>query len=80
MNRRDEAAATLAQMRATQLARWHRWRDRAAVVVGGLALDADHVRALKLIQRATKAPTRAAAIRAAIVLAAESIDRSRRHE
>ena len=70
MNRQDDAA-TLARMRAKQVARAKRSRERAALVIGGLTLDSEHVRALKLVQRALHAPTRAAAIRAAILIAAE---------
>ena len=68
---RDDAAATLARMRAKQVARARRSRERAAMVIGGLTLDSEHVRALKLVQRALHAPTRAAAIRQAILIAAE---------
>ena len=72
MNRQDDAAtATLARMRAKQVARARRSRERAALVIGGLTLDSEHVRALKLVQRALHAPTRAAAIRQAILIAAE---------
>ena len=67
----EDAAAVLARMRAAHLESVRRGRARAAVVIGGLTLDAEHVRALKIVQRALHAPTRAAAIRAAIMLAAE---------
>ena len=66
----EDAAAVLARMRAAHLESVRRGRARAAVVIGGLTLDAEHVSALKTVQRALKAPTRAAAIRAAIMLAA----------
>ena len=79
MTSRDDAKATLAQWRATRADRKRRERDRAALVIGGLTLDSDHVRALKLIQRALRAPSRAAAIRAAILLAAEVVERSKHH-
>ena len=71
---RDDAASTLARMRAKQVARARRSRERAALVIGGLTLDADHLRALKLVQKALHAPSRAAAIRAAIMLAAEAVE------
>ena len=67
----EDAAAVLARMRAAHLESVRRGRERAALVIGGLTLDAEHVSALKVVQRALKAPTRAAAIRAAIMLAAE---------
>ena len=68
----EDAAAVLARMRAAHLASVRRGRARAAVVIGGLTLDSEHVSALKVVQRALKAPTRAAAIRAAIMVAAEA--------
>ena len=80
MSRAVDAAKTLERWRATRAERKQRERARAALVIGGLTLDADHLRALKLVQKALHAPSRAAAIRAAIMLAAEAIDRSRRHE
>ena len=67
----EDAAAVLARMRAAHLESVRRGRARAAVVIGGLTLDAEHVSALKIVQRALKAPTRAAAIRQAILIAAE---------
>ena len=67
----EDAAAVLARMRAAHLESVRRGRECAAVVIGGLTLDAQHVHALKVVQRALHAPTRAAAIRAAIMLAAE---------
>ena len=67
----EDAAAVLARMRAAHLESVRRGRARAAVVIGGLTLDEAHVRALKVVQRALKAPTRAAAIRQAILIAAE---------
>ena len=67
----EDAAAVLARMRAAHLESVRRGRERAALVIGGLTLDEAHVRALKIVQRALHAPTRAAAIRAAIMLAAE---------
>ena len=80
MSRADDAKKTLERWRATRAERKQRERARAALVIGGLTLDSEHVRALKTIQKALHAPSRAAAIRAAILLAAEAIDRSRRHE
>ena len=80
MSRADDAKKTLEKWRATRADRKRRERDRAALVIGGLTLDSDHVRALKLIQRALRAPSRAAAIRAAILLAAEVAERSKHHE
>lgn len=77
---KEDAAATLARMRQAHLASVRRQRARAALVIGGLTLDAEHVRALKVLQRALRAPSRAAAIRAAILLAAAAIDRSKQHE
>ena len=70
----EDAAAVLARMRAAHLESVRRGRARAAVVIGGLTLDEAHVRALKIVQRALKAPSRAAAIRAAIALAAEVVE------
>ena len=67
----EDAAAVLARLRAAHLERVRRSRAKAAVVISGLTLDAAHVHALKIVQRALHAPTRAAAIRAAILLAAE---------
>ena len=80
MTRADDAKKTLERWRATRAERKQRERARAALVIGGLTLDSDHVRALKVIQRALRAPSRAAAIRAAILLAAEAVERSKRHE
>ncbi len=79
MNRAGDPAKTLERWRATRAERKQRERAKAALVIGGLTLDAEHVRALKLIQRALRAPSRAAAIRAAILLAAEVAERSK-HE
>ena len=76
----EDAAAVLARLRAAHLERVRASRARAAVVISGLTLDADHVRALKAVQKALHAPTRAAAIRAAILLAAEVAERSKHHE
>ena len=76
----DTAEKTLERWRATRAERKQRERAKAALVIGGLTLDADHVRALKVIQKALRAPSRAAAIRAAILLAAEAIARSKHHE
>ena len=70
--KQENAVEVLARMRAAHLESVRRGRARAAVVIGGLTLDADHVRALKLVQKALHAPTRAAAIRAAIMVAAEA--------
>ena len=67
----EDAAAVLARLRAAHLERVRRSRAKAAVVISGLTLDEDHLRALKIVQRALHAPTRAAAIRAASMLAAE---------
>ena len=80
MSRADDAKKTLERWRATRAERKQRERAKAALVIGGLTLDAEHVRALKLIQRALRAPSRAAAIRAAILLAAEVAERSKHHE
>jgi mannitol/fructose-specific phosphotransferase system IIA component len=81
MKRRDDnAAATLARLHAQQLARARRWRAKAALIIGSVALDAEHVRALKTIQKALRTPSRVAAIRAAIMRTAEAIDRSKHHE
>ena len=76
MSRRatEDAAEVLARMRAAHLESVSRGRARAAVVIGGLTLDAEHVHALKIVQRALKAPTRAAAIRAAIMVAANVVE------
>ncbi len=76
MSRRatENAAEVLARMRAAHLASVRRGREKAALVIGGLTLDAEHVHALKIVQRALKAPTRAAAIRAAIMVAAEAAE------
>ena len=70
----ENAAEVLARMRAAHLESVRRGREKAALVIGGLTLDAEHVHALKIVQRALKAPTRAAAIRAAIALAAEVVE------
>ena len=70
--KQENAAEVLARMRAAHLESVRRGRERAALVIGGLTLDAEHVSALKTVQRALKAPTRAAAIRAAIMVAAEA--------
>ena len=67
----EDAAAVLARMRAAHLESVRRGREKAALVIGGLTLDEDHLRALKVVQRALHAPSRAAAIRQAILLAAE---------
>ena len=67
----ENAVEVLARMRAAHLESVRRGRARAAVVIGGLTLDSEHVSALKVVQRALKAPTRAAAIRQAILIAAE---------
>lgn len=75
----EDAAAVLARLRAAHLERVRASRARAAVVISGLTLDADHVRALKAVQKALHAPTRAAAIRAAIMLAAGADAGSKRH-
>ncbi len=69
---KENAAAVLARMRAAHLESVRRGREKAAVVIGGLTLDEAHVRALKVVQRALHAPSRAAAIRAAIMVAAEA--------
>ena len=80
MSRADDAKKTLEKWRATRAERKQRERQRAALVIGGLTLDAEHVRALKTIQKVLRAPSRAAAIRAAILLAAEVAERSKHHE
>ena len=76
----EDAAAVLARLRAAHLERVRASRARAAIVISGLTLDADHLRALTQVQRALRLRTRAAAIRAAILLAAEVAERSKRHE
>ena len=70
----EDAAAVLARMRAAHLESVRRGRARAAVVIGGLTLDAEHLHALKAVQKALRVPSRAAAIRAAIMLAAEVVE------
>ncbi len=75
----EDAAGVLARLRAAHLERVRASRARAAVVVSGLTLDAEHVRALTQVQRALRLRTRAAAIRAAILLAAEVAERSKHH-
>ena len=69
--KKEDAAEVLARMRAAHLESVRRGREKAALVIGGLTLDEDHLRALKVVQRALHAPSRAAAIRQAILLAAE---------
>ncbi|THD09316.1 hypothetical protein B1806_11330 [Metallibacterium scheffleri] len=66
-------AAALAARRAADAARGRRYRAAAAANLAGVALDREHVAALKSVQRALRAPSRAAAIRASIMLAAELI-------
>ena len=68
----EDAAAVLARMRAAHLESVRRGRERAALVIGGLTLDAEHVHALKVVQKALRVPSRAAAIRQAILIAAEA--------
>lgn len=77
---RSNDSEVLAGLREKQRARGLRWRKRAALVVGGLTLDTEHVHALKTVQKTLHAPSRAAAIRAAIMLAAEVAERSKHHE
>ena len=74
MSRRatENAAEVLARMRAAHLASVRRGREKAALVIGGLTLDAEHVHALKVVQKALRVPSRAAAIRQAILIAAEA--------
>ncbi len=81
MSRRatEDAAAVLARLRAAHLERVRKSRARAAAVISGLTLDAEHVRALAQVQRALRLRTRAAAIRAAIMLAAGADAGSKRH-
>ena len=69
----EDAAAVLARLRAAHLERVRASRARAAVVVSGLTLDADHLHALTQVQKALRLRTRAAAIRAAIKVAAEVV-------
>jgi len=69
----EDAAAVLARLRAEHLERVRASRARAAVVVSGLTLDADHLHALTQVQRALRLRTRAGAIRAAIKVAAEAV-------
>ena len=73
-HKKEDAAAVLARMRAAHLESVRRGREKAALVIGGLTLDAQHVHALKLVQKALHVPTRAAAIRMAIMLAAEVVE------
>ena len=70
----ENAAEVLARMRAAHLESVRRGRARAAVVIGGLTLDAGHGHALKVVQKVLHVPTRAAAIRAAIMLAAKVVE------
>lgn len=69
----EDPAAVLARLRAKHLERVRASRQRAAVVVSGLTLDADHLHALTQVQRAMRLRTRAAAIRAAIKFTAEAV-------
>ncbi|MDA8384200.1 MAG: hypothetical protein M0037_14315 [Betaproteobacteria bacterium] len=69
----EDAAAVLARLRAAHLERVRASRARAAVVVSGLTLDADHVHALTQVQKSLRLRTRASAIRAAIKVAAEAV-------
>ena len=69
----EDPAAILARLRAAHLERVRASRARAAVVVSGLTLDADHLHALTQVQKALRLRTRAAAIRAAIKVAAEVV-------
>ena len=69
----EDAVAVLARLRAAHLERVRASRARAAAVIGGLTLDADHLHALKFVQRVTRSKTRAAAIRAAIKFTAEAM-------
>ena len=69
----EDAAAVLARLRAAHLERVRASRARAAVVVSGLTLDADHVHALTQVQKSLRLRTRAGAIRAAIKVAAEAV-------
>ena len=68
----ESAEATLARLRDAHLQSVRRVRAKAALVIGGLTLDADHVRALKAVQKALHAPSQAAAVRAAIRFTAEA--------
>ena len=70
----ENAVEVLARMRAAHLESVRRGRERAALVIGGLTLDEAHVRALKVVQKALRVPTRAAAIRQAILIAAEVVE------
>ncbi len=70
----EDAAAVLARMRAAHLESVRRGREKAALVIGGLTLDAEHVHALKVVQKVLHVPTRAAAIRAAIMVAANVVE------
>ena len=69
----EDAAAVLARLRAAHLERVRASRARAAVVISGLTLDADHVHALTQVQKSLRLRTRASAIRAAIKVAAEAV-------
>ncbi len=69
----EDPAAILARLRAAHLERVRASRARAAVVVSGLTLDADHLHALTQVQKALRLRTRAAAIRAIFKVAAEVV-------
>ena len=73
-HKKADAAAVLARMRAAHLESVRRGRERAALVIGGLTLDSEHVSALKVVQKALRVPSRAAAIRAAIRFTAEAAE------
>ncbi len=68
----EDAAAILARLRAAHLERVRASRARAAVVISGLTLDAEHLHALTQVQRALRLRTRASAVRAAIKFTAEA--------
>ena len=69
----EDPAAVLARLRERHLESVRASRARAAVVISGLTLDADHLHSLKIVQKALRAPTRAAAVRAAIKFTAEAV-------
>lgn len=74
----EDAAAELARRRAAHLERVRKNRAKAALIVSGLTLDAEHVRALDDVKTAMRSPTRAAAIRSAIMFTAKAVARAAR--
>lgn len=74
------AEEILAKWRAKAAARRRAQRARAGAVLGGLTLDGETVAALKRVQVALRAPSRSAAIRAAIHLAAQAVELQQQQE